>query len=77
MILRHGLTLTLIGVAAGTSGALWLTRFIEGMLFGVQPTDPATFSIVAITMIGVALLACLIPGRRATNVDPAVALRHD
>jgi len=77
MILRHGLTLTLIGVAAGTGGALWLTRFIEGMLFGVQPTDPATFSIVAITMIGVALVACLIPGRRATNVDPAVALRHD
>jgi putative ABC transport system permease protein len=77
MILRHGLTLTFIGVAAGTAGALWLTRFIAGVLFGVEPTDPATFAIVALTMIGVAVLACLIPGRRATNVDPAVALRHD
>ncbi|HZO56289.1 MAG TPA: ABC transporter permease, partial [Bryobacteraceae bacterium] len=77
MVLRHGLTLTLLGVAAGTAGALWLTRFIAGQLFGVQPTDPATFALVALTMIGIAVLACLIPGRRATNVDPAIALRHD
>jgi putative ABC transport system permease protein len=77
MILKHGLTLTLMGVAAGTAGALWLTRFIAGLLFGVEPTDPATFAIVAFTMIGIAVLACLIPGRRATNVDSAVALRHD
>jgi putative ABC transport system permease protein len=48
-----------------------------GVLFGVQPTDPTTFSIVALTMIGVAVLACLIPGLRALNVDPAIALRHD
>ena len=47
------------------------------VLYGVQPTDPATFTIVALTMIGVAVLACLVPGRRATNVDPAIALRHD
>lgn len=58
-------------------GALWLTRFIAGVLYGVQPTDPATFTIVALTMIGVAVLACLVPGRRATNVDPAIALRHE
>jgi len=77
MILRHGLTLTFIGVAAGTAGALWLTRFIADMLFGIQPTDPATFSIVTLTMIGVAVLACVVPGWRATNVDPAIALRHD
>jgi putative ABC transport system permease protein len=77
MVLRHGLTLTFIGVAFGIGGALWLTRFIAGVLFGVEPTDPATFAAVALTMIGVAMLACLIPGRRATNVDPAVALRHD
>jgi predicted permease len=77
MILKQGLTLTLIGVAAGISGALLLTRFIAGVLFGVEPTDPVTFAIVALTMTGVAVLACLLPGRRATNVDPAIALRHD
>ena len=77
LILRQGLTLAFIGVAAGIGGALWLTRFIAGVLYGVQPTDPATFTIVALTMIGVAVLACLIPGHRATNVDPAIALRHD
>ena len=77
MILRQGLTLTFIGVAAGIGGAFWLTRFIAGVLYGIQPTDPATFTIVALTMIGVALLACLVPGRRATNVDPAIALRHE
>jgi putative ABC transport system permease protein len=77
MILSQGLTLTFIGVASGIGGALWLTRFIAGVLYGVQPTDPATFGIVALTMIGVAVLACLVPGRRATNVDPAIALRHD
>jgi predicted permease len=77
MILRHGLTLTCMGVALGTGGAMWLTRFIAGVLFGVQPTDPTTFSIVALTMISVAVLACLIPGLRASNVDPAIALRHD
>ncbi len=76
MILRQGLTLTFIGVAAGIGGALWLTRFIAGVLYGIQPTDPATFTIVALTMIGVAVLACLVPGRRATNVDPVIALRH-
>ena len=77
MILSQGLTLTVIGVAAGIGGALSLTRFIAGVLYGVQPTDPATFAIVALTMIGVAVLACLVPGRRATNVDPAIALRHE
>ena len=77
MILRQGLTLTFLGVAAGIGGALWLTRFIAGVLYGVQPTDPVTFTIVALTMIGVAVLACLVPGRRATNVDPAIALRHE
>ena len=77
MILKQGLTLTFIGVAAGIGGALWLTRFIAGVLYGVQPTDPATFTIVALTMIGVAVLACLVPGRRAINVDPAIALRHE
>ena len=56
---------------------MWLTRFIAGVLFGVEPTDPVTFAIVALSMIGVAVLACLLPGRRATNVDPAIALRHD
>jgi putative ABC transport system permease protein len=76
LILRQGLTLAFIGVAAGIGGALWLTRFIAGVLYGIQPTDPATFAIVALTMIGVAALACVLPGRHATNIDPAIALRH-
>lgn len=77
MILRHGLTLTSIGVAMGIGGALLLTRFIAGALYGVQPTDAATFASVAFIMVGTAVLACLIPGLRATHVNPAIALRHD
>jgi len=76
LIVRQGMTLTLIGIGIGVGGALGVTRFIAGFLYGVEPTDPMTFAVVAVTFDGVSMLACAIPGRRATRVDPAVALRH-
>jgi putative ABC transport system permease protein len=72
-----GLKLSLIGVILGTGLALVLTRFITDSLYGVKPTDPLTFVVVAVTLIVVALLACLIPASRAVRVDPMVALRHE
>jgi putative ABC transport system permease protein len=72
-----GLKLSAIGVALGAGLALALTRFISASLYGVRPTDPLTYVIVAFVLIGVALLACFIPARRAVKVDPMVALRHE
>jgi putative ABC transport system permease protein len=72
-----GLKLSAIGVALGASLALALTRFISASLYGVKPTDPLTYVLVAITLIAVALLACFIPARRAVTVDPVIALRHE
>jgi ABC-type antimicrobial peptide transport system permease subunit len=67
----------LIGIGIGLAGAFSLTRVITGMLHGVSPTDPLTFTGVSIVLVAVALLACLIPARRATRVDPIVALRNE
>ena len=77
LILRQGLTTTLMGVAIGVAGSFATARTIQSLLFGVTPTDPLTFIAVAASLIGVAGLACYIPARRATNVDPMVALRYD
>jgi len=77
LVVGQGLRLALIGVAIGIGGALALTRFLSSLLFGVTATDPLTFIAVSIVMAGVALLACYIPARRATTVDPIVALRHE
>ena len=77
MIVGQGLILALIGVVVGAAGALALTRLIEGLLYGVSPTDGPTFVIVALLMIVVAALACYLPARRATKVDPLVALRAE
>jgi predicted permease len=75
LVVGQGLRLAILGVGIGLAAAFFLTRFLESMLFGVRSTDPLTFVLVPLTLISVALLACYIPARRATKVDPVVALR--
>jgi putative ABC transport system permease protein len=75
LVVGHGLRLTLLGVAAGLATAFALTRLMKTLLFGVSATDPLTFGLIALLLIAVALLACYLPARRATQVDPLVALR--
>ncbi len=77
MILSQGLRTIFIGVAIGIAGSLALTRAVESLLFGVTATDPLTFGGVTLLLVGAALLACFIPARRATKVDPMVALRYE
>jgi putative ABC transport system permease protein len=77
MVLRKGMLLTLVGTVLGVAGAFVLTRWMSSMLFGVTASDPATYAIVALVSLGAALLACSIPARRATRVDPLVALRYE
>jgi putative ABC transport system permease protein len=77
LVAKLGLKLTTIGVVIGAALALGLARLISSLLFGVKPTDPLTYAAVAFGLVGVALLACYIPARRATKVDPMVALRYE
>ena len=77
LIVRRGLVLALLGVAIGIPAAVALTRLIASRLFGVTATDPATFAAAAAMFVSIALLACSIPARRATKVEPAVALRAE
>jgi putative ABC transport system permease protein len=77
LIVGQGLKLVLSGIGIGLVGALALQRLIGKLLFGVSPTDPLTYTVIALLLIGVALLACWLPARRATKVDPLIALRSE
>ncbi len=77
LVLREGAKIALFGIASGMAGALALPRLMASLLFGVKPTAPATFAAVAVLLALVTLAACYIPARRATRVDPMVALRYD
>jgi putative ABC transport system permease protein len=77
LILKRGARLALLGVAIGAAGAVLLTHLMASLLYGISPTDPVTLCSVTIVLVGVALLACYIPARRAMRVDPMQALRHE
>jgi ABC-type antimicrobial peptide transport system permease subunit len=77
LVLRQGLSLALVGIAIGLMGAVWLTGAMKSQLFGVSPNDPLTFAVVSVLLLAVAVAATYIPARRATNVDPIVALRYE
>ncbi|HEX7296534.1 MAG TPA: FtsX-like permease family protein, partial [Pyrinomonadaceae bacterium] len=77
LVLSHGMKMAIAGVVVGLIAALGLTRLMSTMLFGVKPTDPVTFGIISFVLMIVALLACYLPARRATKVDPLTALRSE
>ncbi len=77
MVLRQGLVMSVGGVIVGVLGAVAATRLISSWLYGVEATDPATFAIVSLVLVGIALLASYVPARRATRVDPLIALRSE
>jgi predicted permease len=77
MVLGNGMKMAVAGIVLGLLGALQLTELLEQLLFGVAPIDPTTFAVIPLLLMLVALFACFVPARRATRVDPLVALRHE
>jgi putative ABC transport system permease protein len=77
LVVRHGMKLALLGIVIGLAGSWALTRFMKGLLFGVEATDLLTYSVVSLCLLLAALVACYLPARRATKVDPLVALRYE
>src|SRR5437762_13929493 len=77
LVLGHGLKLTLIGAAIGLFGAYLATGAITSVLYGVSATDPLTFGVVSFLLVGIALISCYVPARRATKVEPLIALRNE
>jgi putative ABC transport system permease protein len=77
MMLKQGLVLTVIGTAIGVAGALALTRLLSSLLFGVNAADPAIFAGIVLLLMLISLIACYLPARRATRIDPMMALRSE
>ena len=75
MVVRQGMTLVLLGLAGGTIAALFVVRLMKEVLYGVSPNDPLTFGAVVLVLLSVAMIACVLPARRATRVNPISALR--
>jgi ABC-type antimicrobial peptide transport system permease subunit len=77
MVLRQGLIVVGVGLVVGLALALAGTRVMSGLIIGIKPTDPLTFVVVVVLLAGIALFACWVPARRATRIDPLVALRYE
>jgi len=77
LVMRHGISLILIGAAIGVAGSIAASRVMQSLLFEVSATDPATYVAAVLALVAAAMLACYIPARRATKMDPKTALRYE